>query len=176
MRSVTSMTSLFIMLWLTAFVFASATSAGQPSITEGYPEPTILCVNHEVSTALVDVSMTPVYDWVHAGQQGISFTVTNKTNENLVVDWAKAFHPRRTAGEAAGGVDTLSTQSSHKELYDIVAPGATFSRTLWPRSSAPKAGRLENRSVYLTAATDKVHEQHEEIMLDVAGGNRICSR
>ncbi|MFZ2444796.1 MAG: hypothetical protein WAW37_00420 [Syntrophobacteraceae bacterium] len=56
MRSIASMTLLFIILGLTAFVYAATPSRGGSSITREYSRPAILCLNHKLSTESADVS------------------------------------------------------------------------------------------------------------------------
>jgi hypothetical protein len=175
MRLITIVTLLLCMLLVPGFAYGLTGQSEQPQITHGYPAPKILCLNHKVSDEFADVTMSPVYDWVHGGQQGINFTVTNKTNENIVIDWDKTLYHRRTAGEVAEDWKAPSMEATDHELYDVVAPGATFSKTLWPRADAWKLERLENRNVHLTARANKGIEQHEEITLNVSGEQRLCS-
>jgi hypothetical protein len=170
MRSTTSLAIVFIALCLTATAYAAATPSGESAI---------LCLNGKVSTESVQVSMTPFYDWMHAGQQGINLTVSNKTDRNIVIDWEKTFYPGLATGESYRGESTPPIEPGIGNRQDVVGPRAEFSKTLWPRSSLSKAGRLENRKLYLTATTGKERtggEVQEEILLDVSGENRICSR
>jgi hypothetical protein len=175
MRLITTVTLLLCMLLAPGFGYALTGQSEQPLIAHGSPAPVILCLNHKVSGEFADVVMSPVYDWVHGGQQGIHFTITNKTNENIVIDWDKTLYLRRTAGEVSGESKTPTMEAGNRGLYDVVAPGATFSKTLWPPSNAPNSWRVENRSVYLTGRANKGIEEHEEIMLNISGEQRHCS-
>ena len=175
MRVITAVTVLLCMLLAPGFGYALTGQSEQPGITHGYPASKILCLNHKLSDEFADVTMSPVYDWVHGGQQGINFIVTNKTNKNIVIDWNKTLYHSRTAEDASGDWKAPSMEASNYELYDVVAPGATFSRTLWPRSGAPELWRLEDRSVDLSVTADKGIEQNEEITLNASGEQRLCS-
>jgi len=135
----------------------------------------ILCLNHKVSGEFTDVMISSVYDWVHGGRLGVNFTVTNKTNENVVIDWDKTLYLRPTADVVTGDVKTPAMGAGNRGLYDVVGPGATFSKTLWPSSSAPNSWRVENRSVVVGVRGDKGIHQQEEIFLNISGEQRHCS-
>jgi hypothetical protein len=175
MRAITAVTLLLSMLLAPGVVYALSGQSEQPVMAPGSSVPVILCLNHKVSGPFADVMISPVYDWVHGGQQGISFTITNKTNESVVIDWDKTLYVGRSANEVPGDFKTSSLEESERGLYDVVAPGATFSKTLWPSSSAQNAWRLENRSLYLSAKGDKGLHHYEEILLNISGDQRRCT-
>jgi hypothetical protein len=141
--------------------YASSQKSGSQPMGADEKTYMILCLNHNLSERNFDVSVAPVYDWVHAGQQGLYVTVTNKTNEDMTVDW--------TANSQLG------RGSSTEKPYDIVPPGVTFSRTLWPRSSVLKVGRFQNRSIQIGLKTSSGAELRDSILIDVQGERGVCS-
>jgi hypothetical protein len=175
MRPIKAFVLLLSMLLAPGFGYALTGLSGQPQIAPGSPGPVVLCMNHKVSGASADVMMSQVYDWVHGGRLGVNFTVTNKTNDNIVIDWGKPLYLPRTANEASGDLKTPFMEAGSPGLYDTVAPGATFSKTLWPSSRESSPWRVENRSVYLGVSGDKGTQHQEEIMLNISGEQRHCS-
>ena len=161
MKAISIIILVVVALSVTGFAYASSQQSERSPMGQDEQTFKILCLNHNLSNPNFDVSVSPAYDWVHAGQQGLYVTVTNKTTGDMTVDWTETSH----FGELAGS----------EKPYDVVPPGATFSKTLWPRSDISKAGRFQQRSINISLRTSSGDELRDAILVDVQGAQRICS-
>jgi hypothetical protein len=161
MKTVITIVAFLASLAMTG-VLSSASGQSATSRTAHYQETyMLLCLDHKLTNPNFDISVSPVFDWVHAGQEGLQVTVTNKTNENLIVNWPEA----AVFGENVGGVEASS----------VVPPETIYTETLWPRTGVMSTGSFQHPDIRVSFQTRKGADRHDVILVNAPRNGEVCS-